>query len=52
MDNIKPYFIGIAGGSGSGKSTFAKKLKDHFPNDTALISCDNYYLSHDEKKKA
>lgn len=56
MNNKKTYFIGIAGGSGSGKSTFAKKLKDHFPNDIALISCDNYYLSHadlplEERKK-
>ena len=40
--------IGIAGGSGSGKSTFAKRLKEQFPNDIALVSCDNYYLArHD-----
>ena len=48
MKNKKSYLIGIAGGSGSGKSTFAKKLKDYFPEDIALISCDNYYLSHDD----
>lgn len=45
---MKPYIIGIAGGSGSGKSTFAKRLKDTFPNQISLISCDNYYLPHDE----
>lgn len=45
---MKPYIIGIAGGSGSGKSTFAKRLKEAFPNHVALISCDNYYLPHDE----
>ena len=42
------FVIGIAGGSGSGKSTFAKRLKEQFPNDIALVSCDNYYLArHD-----
>ncbi len=45
---MKPYIIGIAGGSGSGKSTFAKRLKEAFPHHVALISCDNYYLPHDE----
>ena len=45
---MKPYIIGIAGGSGSGKSTFAKRLKEAFPDHVALISCDNYYLPHDE----
>lgn len=42
------YIIGIAGGSGSGKSTFAKRLKKAFPNSVSLISCDNYYLPHDD----
>lgn len=42
------YIIGIAGGSGSGKSTFAKRLYEQFPDDIALISCDNYYLPHDD----
>ena len=45
---MKPYIIGIAGGSGSGKSTFAQRLKEAFPNHISLISCDNYYLPHDE----
>lgn len=52
----KAFVIGIAGGSGSGKSTFAKRLKERFPGDIALVSCDNYYLArHDmpleERKK-
>ena len=42
------YIIGIAGGSGSGKSTFAKRLCEMFPNRIALVSCDNYYLAHDD----
>lgn len=45
---MKPYIIGIAGGSGSGKSTFAARLKEAFPEHVSLISCDNYYLPHDE----
>ncbi|MBE6749929.1 MAG: uridine kinase [Ruminococcaceae bacterium] len=45
---MKPYIIGIAGGSGSGKSTFAERLKDTFPEHISLIGCDNYYLPHDE----
>ena len=42
------FVIGIAGGSGSGKSTFAKRLKERFPEDIALVSCDNYYLARSE----
>ncbi|MBQ8868967.1 MAG: uridine kinase [Oscillospiraceae bacterium] len=45
---MKPYIIGIAGGSGSGKSTFAERLKAAFPDHVSLISCDNYYLPHDD----
>ncbi len=45
---MKPYIIGMAGGSGSGKSTFAERIKEAFPNHVSLISCDNYYLPHDE----
>ena len=42
------FVIGIAGGSGSGKSTFAQRLKERFPEDIALVSCDNYYLARHE----
>lgn len=45
---MKSYIIGIAGGSGSGKSTFAQRLKNAFPDQVSLVSCDNYYLPHDE----
>jgi len=45
---MKPYIIGVAGGSGSGKSTFAHRIRDAFPTQVSLISCDNYYLPHDE----
>lgn len=49
--------IGIAGGSGSGKTTVVRKLVDSLPKDAvAVISQDSYYfdnghLSADEKKK-
>lgn len=39
------YIIGIAGGSGSGKTTFARKVLNHIgENDASLISMDSYYL--------
>ena len=40
--------IGIAGGTGSGKSTFTNRLKERFPDDVAVIYHDNYYRRHDE----
>ena len=50
-----PMLIGIAGGTGSGKSTFAKRLLSLFPNEITVISYDNYYkpqdhLSFEERK--
>ena len=45
---ISSYTIGIAGGSGSGKSTFAQKLRSEFSESVAIVSCDNYYLSRDD----
>ena len=40
--------IGIAGGTGSGKSTFTNRLKEEFGNDVAVIYHDNYYRRQDE----
>ena len=42
-----PLLIGIAGGTGSGKSTFAEGLHARFPNDITIISYDNYYKPQD-----
>lgn len=42
------FVIGIAGGSGSGKTTFSQRLKTCFPEDIALVSCDNYYLARND----
>ena len=45
------YIIGVAGGSGSGKSTFANRIKDAFSSDVLVLSSDNYYLPHDDIPK-
>ncbi len=44
----EPLIIGIAGGTGSGKTTLAEQLIDFFPGQAALINQDAYYkdLSH------
>lgn len=42
-----PMLIGIAGGTGSGKSTFAEGLKRLFPEEITIISYDNYYKPQD-----
>lgn len=40
----KPYVIGIAGGSGSGKTFFLNCFLNHFdPNEVCLVSQDDYY---------
>ena len=42
-----PMLIGIAGGTGSGKSTFAEGLRALYPNDITIIAYDNYYKPQD-----
>lgn len=39
--------IGVAGGSGSGKSTFTNRLKEAFGDRVTVIYHDNYYKSND-----
>ena len=49
MENRQqPVVIGIAGGTGSGKSTFTNRLKDAFADQVAVIYYDNYYRAHDD----
>ena len=46
---MNTIIIGIAGGTGSGKTTLAKRLKERFgAHEVSLISHDNYYKRHDE----
>ena len=40
--------IGIAGGTGSGKSTFTNRLKAAFCNNIAVLYHDNYYKRQDK----
>lgn len=43
--NKKPFVIGIAGGSGSGKTFFLKCFLNHFKeNEVCLVSQDDYYF--------
>lgn len=54
---MKPVIIGIAGGSGSGKSTVTKQLMNLIdPEKTLILRQDNYYkdqsdLPYDERIK-
>ncbi len=40
--------IGIAGGTGSGKSTFTNRVKEAFGDRVSVIYYDNYYKAHDD----
>ena len=44
MDGI--MVIGIAGGTGSGKTTITNKIKQAFGSDVTVIYHDNYYKAH------
>jgi uridine kinase len=48
----RPYIIGVAGGSGSGKTFFLNSfLKNFAPNQIAVISQDDYYIPANTKTK-
>ncbi|PID38785.1 MAG: uridine kinase [Proteobacteria bacterium] len=53
---MRPFFVGIAGGTGSGKTTVAKKVAAGLPaGSSVIIEHDNYYrdrtdISLDERK--
>jgi uridine kinase len=49
---IKPIFIIICGGSGSGKTTVAHMIKENLPKGYTcqVVSFDNFYLSKDKIK--
>lgn len=40
--------IGIAGGTGSGKTTLTKRVAEHFGDDVVVVYHDDYYKAHDE----
>ena len=47
-NNMECTIIGIAGGTGSGKSTFTNRLKAAFGDHISVIYYDNYYKAQDE----
>ena len=52
----RPLFIGLAGGSGSGKTTVARQIDDAMSADSVLVDMDAYYvdlahLSLEERKQ-
>ncbi len=56
MSRGRPLFIGLAGGSGSGKTTVARQIDDAMSADSVLVDMDAYYvdlahLSLDERKQ-
>ncbi len=44
----EPIIIGIAGGTGSGKSTLVQEIAAEFRDSVCLISHDYYYKAHDD----
>ena len=46
---MSTILIGIAGGTGSGKTTLTRHLKEHFGAEVTVISHDNYYKRQDGK---
>jgi uridine kinase len=45
---MKTMVIGIAGGTGSGKTTLTEHLRDRFGDSVSVVYHDNYYKRHDE----
>jgi uridine kinase len=47
---MKPFLIGITGGSGSGKTTFIRQLQKQFDSDQlCIVSQDDYYLPREKQ---
>ena len=46
---MSAIIIGIAGGTGSGKTTLTRHLKEHFGPDVAVVGHDSYYKRQEGK---
>lgn len=46
---MSTIFIGIAGGTGSGKTTLTRHLKEHFGGEVTVIGHDSYYRRQEGK---
>ena len=49
---MNTIFIGIAGGTGSGKTTLTEHLKQHFGDDISVVHHDSYYKYQDRPFEA
>lgn len=49
MNNKQCIIIGVAGGTGSGKTTFTDRLKSEFGNNITVLHHDNYYKSQSNR---
>ena len=48
----EPIFIGITGGSGSGKTSFLRALREKFSiQELCILSLDDYYIERDKQEK-
>ncbi|MEZ4967841.1 MAG: uridine kinase [Saprospiraceae bacterium] len=49
---MKPFVIGISGGSGSGKTSFIRALSDRFSKaELCIVSQDDYYLPREQQHR-
>ncbi len=49
---MRPYLIGICGGSGSGKTSFIRRLRQSFSEEQlCIVSQDDYYLPRDQQHR-
>ena len=51
MERQKTLTIGIAGGTGSGKTTITRRIQRRFGSSVSTLYHDNYYKRHDELPK-
>ncbi len=48
----RPYFVGVSGASGSGKTFFIEQLKKHLkPSQACFIAQDNYYFPLEQQPR-
>ena len=45
----QPLVIGIAGGTGSGKTTITRRILRQFPDSVSVLYHDNYYKAHNDQ---
>ncbi|HRB05304.1 MAG TPA: uridine kinase [Ilumatobacteraceae bacterium] len=49
--SVRPFMIGVAGGTCSGKTTVSERLAELAGNERlALLKLDSYYVSHDDQR--